>query len=74
MVGVVCVGSVRFVRGASDDFVGNDAGCGFRSPSLGSSYRPEWKIRGSLCRSSANSKKALSGLTAFRRFDHSGIA
>jgi hypothetical protein len=73
VVGIVAGGgSVGFVGNSSDDLVGNDAGSSFGGAEWMETYRPEWKRRGSLCLSSANSKKALSGLTAFLRLDHSG--
>lgn len=64
---------MRFLRSTSDNFVRNHSGSSLWSPASNHNYKPEWKIRGSLCRSSANSKKALSGLTAHLRFDHKGI-
>ena len=73
VVSMVSSWSVRLMRSTANHFIRNQVSCGFRSTCLGYSYRPEWKIRGSLWRSSANSKKALSGLTAYLRFDHKGM-
>jgi hypothetical protein len=40
---------VRLVRGLSDNFIGNQAGSALGSSILGQNYKPEWKMRGSLC-------------------------
>ena len=65
---------VGLLGSTSNHLVGNHLGSSLRRPESVSLYKPEWKIKGSLWRSSANSKKALSGFTALRRFDQSGIA
>ncbi len=64
--------SMRFVRSLTNNLIGNETSSTFRSPKSTYFYRPEWKIKGSLCLSSASSKKALSGLTAFLKFDQRG--
>jgi len=64
--------SVRFVRSLANDLIRNETSSTFRSPKYAHFYSPEWKIKGSLCLSSASSKKALSGLTAFLKFDQRG--
>lgn len=73
---VVAVGvvgcEVRLVRGLADYLVGDQTGCGLGGSEWMGSYRPEWKMSGSLCFSSASSKYARSGLTAFLRLDQSG--
>ena len=53
---VVGFGLVGLGRHAADDLVGNEPRCRLGGPISGQKYRPEWKIRGSLLRSSANSK------------------
>lgn len=71
-VGVVSC-EVRFVRRLTNYFVGDQTGCGLRGSEWMMIYRPEWKMSGSLCFSSASSKYARSGLTAFLRLDQSGM-
>ena len=68
----VGTGSVGLVGCLSDDLVGHDSGGRFWGPSLWEMYSPEWNTKGSLFLSSASSKKARSGFTAFRRFDQRG--
>lgn len=63
---------LRLMRSLTNHFIRNESGCAFRGPEWGMRYRPEWKMRGSLWRSSANSKKARSGLTAFLGLDQRG--
>ena len=65
--------TVGLLGDIADHFVWNHSGSSLRSPTSRQSYKPEWKIRGSLWRSSANSKKALSGFTALRKFDQRGM-
>jgi hypothetical protein len=66
-------GEVGFVMGSSSDYlVGNHLSSNFWGSMSPFYYNPAWNMRGSLCLSSANSKKALSGFTAHLKFDQRG--